>query len=332
MEITQIVLASHPAGTPVLTDFRTEQIELQEVVQEGEVLLRTEYISVDPYLRGLMNDSGKPGVGFSLNEPIAGSVLASVIHSKSDQFVPGQLVTGQLPWATKCVASAAGLQKIDNESVSPSASLGVLGLSGLTGYFGFTAVGHPKAGDTVVISGAAGAVGTVVGQIARLKGCRVVGIAGSDQKVRMLKEELGFHEAVNYKSKGIAEDLKKACPDGIDIYFDNTGGPVSEIAIQQINAFARVVVCGQISGYNGEALPSSLNILPILLNKSATAQGYHVPSYQKHFPEAIIQLTEWLQAGQLINKETVINGIERLPAAFIGLFSGTNEGKMLVKV
>lgn len=331
MKTLQIVLKRHPEGIPDKKDFGIEEVELPGL-EEGKVLLDVDYFSVDPYLRMLMSEPTPHRDAFELNGPVAGAAVARVAESKSDLLAVGDSVTGNLPWSQKVIAGAGSLQKIDTSFVPASAYLGVLGMTGLTGFFGLTDVGRPKAGETVVISGAAGAVGIQVGQIAKLLGCRVVGIAGSDDKVRFLKQEIGFDGAVNYKTEDISEALDKACPEGIDIYFDNVGGPVSDTVIGKTNSWGRIVLCGQISTYNQTEERPGMNVLPLVLLRNLTISGFHVNNYQDRYPEAIRQLSEWVREGKLKMKETVVEGLENLPEAFIGLFSGKNTGKMIVKV
>ncbi|MGI4021688.1 MAG: NADP-dependent oxidoreductase [Janthinobacterium lividum] len=331
MQAKQIVLANRPEGLPKEDNFKLEQINLPDL-EEGQVLLEPQYFSVDPYMRGRMNESKIPGAAFELNEPLIGAVVAKVTESKNDKLTVGSMVSGNLPWATKIIDNGNQLQKIDTTAIPASAYLGLLGMPGLTGYFGLLNIGKPKSGETVVISGAAGAIGTVIGQIAKLKGCYVVGLAGSDDKVKLLKEELGYDEVINYKTQDIQEALKAACPNGVDVYFDNVGGKISDAVIQQLNLYARVAVCGQISTYNNiDDKQSSVDLLPLILNRSIIVQGYHLPNYKEQFPEAIAQLSAWFKEGKIKNKETIVDGFDKLPEAFLGLFSGKNEGKMLVK-
>jgi len=331
MTTKQIVLASRPKGVPTLTNFRFENFTLPDL-QKGKVLLKGLYYSVDPYLRGRMNDAKSYVPPFEVGKPIEGSVMARVIESKTDRFKKDDLVAGMLPWSMECIADAKGLQKIDSPGNHPSYHLGILGMTGLTAYFGFLDIGKPKSAETVVVSGAAGAVGLVVGQIAKIKGCHVTGIAGSDEKIRLLKEEFGFDGAINYKN---TVDIKKAvaeqCPDGVDIYYDNVGGEISDAVIANINKWARIIICGQISSYNDTKAPIGPRPQSALLMKSALMQGFLVGNYISRFPEGVLQLSEWLRAGKLKYRETILKGFDRLPDAFISLFEGGNTGKMLVE-
>lgn len=331
MKTKQIVLASRPKGTPTLANFRTETINLPEI-KKGEVLLKPNFYSVDPYMRGRMNDAKSYAEPFQIDQAIKGSVTATVIESKSDNFKSGDTVVGTLPWAEQCVAPEKGLQKINTSIAPESYYLGVLGMTGLTAYFGLLHIGNPKKGETVVVSGAAGAVGVVVGQIAKIQGCRVIGIAGSDEKVTLLKEKFGFDEAINYKTtKNLTEDITKFCPKGVDIYFDNVGGEISDAVIANINFNARIALCGQISLYNSSEVPVGPRIQPMLLTRSVLMQGFIVGNYSADFSEGIKHLSEWVKDGKLKFAETIENGFDNLPKALLGLFSGENTGKMIVK-
>jgi NADPH:quinone reductase len=331
MDTQQIVLTSRPKGLPGKDTFRTETVRLPEP-KEGEVLIKGLYYSVDPYMRSRMN-SGKSYVPpFKVDEVLNGGVVAEIIDSQAKGFVKGDLVVGYLPWSEKAVVSAKGLQKIDGSLAPPSYYLGILGMPGLTAYFGLLDIGKPKEGETVVISGAAGAVGIVVGQLAKLKGCRVVGIAGSDDKTSLLKNEFGFDEVINYKSTpSMADAIAKACPDGVDIYFDNVGGEISDAVIRNLNFHARIPLCGQIALYNATEVPMGPRLQPLLLTRSALMQGFIVSNYSPRFGEAIKDLGQWVKEGKLKYTETIIEGFHQLPEALLGLFSGSNTGKMIVK-
>jgi len=332
MKSRQIVLASRPIGLPVYENFRFENIDLEEL-KDNEVLLKSLYISVDPYMRGRMNDVKSYAPSFEVDKPFVGGVVAKVIDSKSKSFEKGDTVFGMLPWATYFIENGENLRKIDTTSVPPSYSLGILGMPGLTAYFGIMDIGKPKKGETVLISGAAGAVGIVAGQIAKIQGAYVVGIAGSDEKCKLLKEQFGFDETINYNtSKVLKKSIYEACPNGIDIYFDNVGGEITDAAILNLNFHSRIVLCGQISLYNNTELPVGPVILPRLLTRSVMLQGFIVSNYSNRFAEGFEQLTRWVIEGKLNYKETIIKGFDNLPDAFLGLFSGKNQGKMLVSI
>ena len=331
MTTKQIVLSGRPVGMPVLENFQTNEVELPEI-KENEVLLEAMYFSVDPYMRGRMNDAKSYAPPFEIGKPIAGGVVAKVLKSNSPDFKENDWVTGNLPWQQHCVLPAAGLIKIDTTIAPASYYLGLLGMPGFTAYFGLMHIGKPKAGETVVVSGAAGAVGMVVGQIAKLHGCRVVGIAGSDEKVKLLKETFGFDEAINYKTTAdIKESIADACPKGVDIYYDNVGGEISDAVISQINFHARIVLCGQIALYNSTDIPMGPRLQPMLLTRSVLMQGFIVGNYQSKFTEGFNHLSYWLKEGKLIYKETVVKGFDKLPGALLGLFEGSNIGKMIVE-
>jgi NADPH-dependent curcumin reductase CurA len=307
--------------------------EEQPQIQSGEVLLRTNYVSVDPYLRGRMNDAKSYIPPFELQRPISSGIIAEVVESDHASLSKGDYVSGMLEWKEYQKSDGQGLTKVDTTNVPQSAYLGVLGLTGLTAYLGLTEIGKPKKGETLVVSGAAGAVGSVVGQIGKILGCRVVGIAGTDEKVEMLKSDFGFDAAINYNTtSNIAEALAAACPDGVDVYFDNVGGAISDAVLFNINKFARMVICGAISVYNETSLPKSISVQPFLVKNSALMQGFIVSNYAAKFPEAITQLGSWLQEGKLTYTETVVEGFEQIPQAFIDLFDGKNTGKMVVKI
>ncbi len=328
----QIVLSSRPKGKPIVENFETKNIELPELA-EKEILLEAMYISVDPYMRGRMNDAKSYAPPFELGKPITGGVIAKVIKTNAANFKENDMVTGNLPWQQHCIASENNILKIDTSIAPASYFLGVLGMPGLTAYFGLIAIGKPKNGETIVVSGAAGAVGLVVGQIAKLHGCRVIGIAGSDEKVKLLKEEFGFDEVINYKN---CTDLKKAiadaCPKAVDIYYDNVGGETSDAVISNINFNARIVLCGQIALYNSTEIPMGPRIQPMLLTRSVLMQGFIIGNYQSQFSEGSKQLSVWLKEGKLKYKETIVKGFDKLPAALLGLFEGDNIGKMIVEV
>jgi NADPH-dependent curcumin reductase CurA len=331
MKIRQIVLASRPHGLPSSENFRFENRDLDKL-KDNEVLLKSWYISVDPYMRGRMNDVKSYAPSFQIGQPIAGGVVAKVIESMSKSFIEGDTVFGMLPWATYCIEKAENLRKVDTQSFLPGYYLGILGMPGLTAYFGMMDIGKPKAGETVVVSGAAGAVGIIAGQIARMLGSYVVGIAGSDVKCKLLKKQFGFDEAVNYKTaKILKKDIAVVCPKGVDVYYDNVGGKITDAVIDNLNFHSRIVLCGQISQYNNTEAQMGPAILPKLLTRSVLLQGFIVSNYSDRFGEGFKHLTQWVNEGRLKYEETIIHGFDRLPDAFLGLFSGKNLGKMLVE-
>jgi NADPH-dependent curcumin reductase CurA len=332
MQNKTILFEKRPVGLPTNETFKFVEEDLKPI-QAGEILLKSLFVSVDPYLRGRMNNSKSYVAPFNVNDPISSGIVAEVMESNNEKFKVGNVVAGSLNWSEYQISQGEGIYKV-NEKVSPlSVYQGILGMPGLTAYLGFTEIGSPKEGETVVISGAAGAVGLMVGQIAKIKGCKVIGIAGSDEKVEMLKSEFGFDEAINYKTtKRIHKTIAQLCPNGVDIYFDNVGGEISDGVIMNINKFARIIICGAISLYNETRIPMGPRLQGSLLVNSATMKGFIVNDYADKFPKAMVQLTKWYLAGKIKNKETVIEGFENIPKAFLGLFDGSNIGKMMVKV
>lgn len=331
MDSRQFVLASRPFGLPSSENFRIEKFTLDKL-KDNEVLLKSWYISVDPYMRGRMNNVKSYAASFEVDQPIRGGIVAKVIESKSKLILAGETVFGMLPWATYCIEKAENLRKVDVQKAPPGYYLGVLGMPGLTAYFGMMDIGKPEKGESVVVSGAAGAVGIVAGQIAKLQGSRVIGIAGSDEKCRLLKEQFGYDEAINYKtSKSIRKEIAAFCPEGVDVYFDNVGGEITDAVIANLNFHSRIALCGQISQYNNPKLSEGPTILPMLLTRSVRLQGFIVSNYSDRFGEALDQLARWVNDGKIKYTETVIDGFDKLPDAFLGLFSGKNQGKMLIK-
>ncbi len=333
MKTTRTInLKNRPIGKSELTDFDFSTTEIPEL-QDGELMLSTKYVSVDPYLRGRMSDAPSYVPPFEINQPIASGIIAEVLESRNSNFSKGDHVSGLLQWKETQVAKADGLLKVDPNKAPLSAYLGILGMTGLTAYLGLAEIGKPKKGETLLISGAAGAVGSVVGQIGKILELKVVGIAGTDEKTEMLKSEFGFDEAINYNTaKNMTRVIAEACPDGVDVYFDNVGGEISEAVLFNINKFSRTVNCGAISVYNNTELPKSISVQPFLVKKSSLMQGFVIGDYADKHPEGIKQLTEWLNKNKLKSTETIIEGFENIPQAFLDLFEGKNKGKMVVKL
>ncbi|WP_405291424.1 NADP-dependent oxidoreductase [Algibacter sp. Ld11] len=328
-----ILLNNRPKGKPTISNFEFVSDGSPLEVNEGEILLEATYVSVDPYLRGRMSDSKSYIPPFELNKPIQSGVVAKVITSKNKNFAEGDYVSGMLSWKTQQISTGEGLLKVDGNKAPLSTYLGVLGMTGLTAYLGLHEIGKPKAGETIVVSGAAGAVGSVVGQIAKILGLHVIGIAGTDEKIELLKSKFGFDAGINYNtSKDINAELKTLAPNGVDIYFDNVGGPISDAVLFNINRFARIIICGAISVYNETELPKSLSVQPFLVKNSALMQGFIVSNYAEKFPEAMKHLSSWLTEGKLTYTETIVDGFDNIPSAFIDLFEGKNKGKMIVKI
>ncbi|WP_203334493.1 NADP-dependent oxidoreductase [Planococcus beigongshangi] len=327
----EIHLANRPEGTPEDKDFAFIEREMASPA-EGEVLVKTLYLSVDPYMRGRMRDVKSYVAPYKLNEAISGGILAEVVESKSDLLQKGDIVNGTMKWSEYNIVKAERVQKVDPTIAPITTRLGILGLTGLTAYFGLLDIGKPQEGETVVVSGAAGAVGSVVGQIAKLKGARAVGIAGSQEKIDYLVNELGFDAAVNYKSDSFKEDFKKAVPDGVDVYFDNVGGEVSDAVILELNNKSRVVLCGTISSYNSPEADLGPRIQWKFITTSSMMKGFTLGDYASDFATGAADLGKWLQAGKLKYEETIVEGFENTPRAFLELFEGKNLGKQLVKV
>ena len=327
-----IFLKNRPTGKPSTSDFEIITEEDPRPV-EGEILLKSLYISVDPYLRGRMRNEESYIPPFQLNQPMESNVVAEVLESNNPNFKKGDHVAGMLQWKELQVSKGNGLNKVDGELAPLSAFLGVLGLTGLTAYLGLEKIGKLKAGETLLVSGAAGAVGSIVGQIGKLNGCMVVGIAGTDEKVRHLEEKFDFDNGINYRT---TENMKKAiaevCTDGVDVYFDNVGGEILDAVLANINKDARIINCGAISLYNETKTPVGPRPEGILIKKTALMQGFLVRDHAKDFGQALRQLGSWLREGKLQYDETIVEGFDKLPEAFIGLFEGKNIGKMVVKI
>lgn len=326
-----ILLRNRPTGKPSPDDFEFKE-EKQPVAGEGELLVKSIYISVDPYLRGRMRDEGSYIEPFKLMEPLESGGIAEVVESKNSNFKKGDLVSGMLQWKKFQTVTGAGLNKVDKSIAPLSVFLGVLGLTGITAYLGLEKIGKLKAGETLLVSGAAGAVGSVVGQIGKIKGCTVIGIAGSDEKLNHIKD-LGFDKGINYKSTGdIQQEIARQAPNGIDVYFDNVGGEILDAALLNMNKFGRVINCGAISLYNATITPVGPRPEGILIKKSLLMQGFIVRDYVKDFGPAINQLSSWLKEDKIKYSETIVEGFDNIPQAFIDLFDGKNEGKMIVKI
>ena len=326
-----ILLANRPVGKPAASDFKFEDIDMPSP-EDGELLLKTTYVSVDPYLRGRMSDAKSYVAPFDLNKPMSSAIIAEVTESRNPDFKVGDYITAGLEWKLFQTSNGKGLTKVD-PSVSLTAYLGALGMTGLTALMGLREIRKPKSGETIVVSGAAGAVGSIVGQIGKIMGCKVIGIAGSDDKVAGLKSKFGFDEAINYKTTNdMQEAIAAAAPDGVDIYFDNVGGDISDAVIFNMNKYGRIAICGTISSYNDTEASQGPRLQPYILKNSMLMQGFIVSNYADRFPEGVKQLSEWMKAGKLQYSETIVNGFDQIPQAFMDLFEGKNDGKMVVKI
>lgn len=328
----QIILAARPAGYPKETDFNLAE-KTMPIPGPGQMLIRVVYLSLDPYMRGMMNARESYAPALPVGNVMVGGTVGKVTQSNHPDFVKGDIVEGMLGWREYAVSDGQGLRKVDPKSAPISTALGILGMPGLTAYFGLLDIADPRPGDTVVISGAAGAVGSAVGQIAKIHGCRVVGTAGSDAKINYMVGELGFDAAFNYRSiENYYEALREICPNGINVYFNNVGGAISDAVFRLLKSRARIAICGQISQYNLDHAETEPRLLAQLLIKQARAEGFIVSQFADRFPAALKQLTQWLQEGKLKYREDIVDGIENAPRAFIGMLHGRNMGKQLVKL
>jgi len=322
----EIHLAARPRGVPQPTDFALVEVDVPEPA-DGQVLIRNAFVSVDPYMRGRMNDVKSYVPPFALGEPLTGGAVGQVVASRNGRFEEGSWVVHNLGWRELALSDGDGLLGFDPAVAPVSTALGVLGMPGLTAYVGLLDVGRAKDGETVFVSGAAGAVGSVVGQIAKLKGCRVIGSAGSAEKVAWLRE-LGFDEAFDYREVPAREALKES----IDVYFDNVGGPTLEAALAALRVRGRVVACGAISQYNATELPPGPRNLFLVVTKRLRIEGFIVSDHSDRRSAFLGEVGPWVRDGSVRYRETVVDGIENAPAAFIGLLAGENTGKMLVRV
>jgi len=332
MENKQIVLNSRPSGEISSENFRFDDIDIS-VPEKNEILLRTKYISVDPYMRGRMNDYKSYIPPFQIGETITGGSIGTVVLSNSENFQEGECVLNFEGWREYFLSNGDGLTKVDPSIAPVQTFLGALGMPGMTAYVGLLNIGQPKENETVYVSAASGAVGSIVCQIAKIKGCRVIGSAGSDQKVDWLLNKIGIDGAFNYKNvENITAELKKQCPDGIDIYFENVGGEHLEAVLFNMNSFGRIPVCGMISQYNQTEPQSGPRNLGFVIGKRLLLQGFIVSDHYDQLPQFQADMVEWLKDDKIKWEETIVEGIENTPKAFIGLFTGENLGKMLVRV
>jgi len=326
----EIRLASHPHGLPTAANFTLAQTELAPL-QNGQVLVRNLFMSVDPYMRGRMNEGKSYVAPFVPGQPLEGGAVGEVIDSRAPEFKPGDVVTSNLGWREYFNAAPPELHPVDRTVQPLSVYLGALGMTGLTAWAGLQLV-NVKAGDIIYISGAAGAVGNMAGQLAKLRGCHVIGSAGSAEKVEFLLAECGFDAAFNYKTGPVAAQLPRAAPDGIDVYFDNVGGESLEAALTALRLHGRIIACGGISGYNAEqSQPGPANLFNVT-TKRLTMKGLIVRDWLDRQQEFEQEVGGYFRAGKIKNKETVVTGLDRAVAAFIGLFQGKNTGKMVVQL
>jgi len=326
----RIVLASRPQGNVRADNFRLETLPLPEI-KDGEVLVRNHFLSLDPYMRGRMEETKSYAAPQPLNETMIGGTVGEIIASKNPRFAVGDKVLGMLGWTEVAVSDGALLRRLDAASPIPlSAYLGAVGMPGLTAWYGLTQIMQPKAGETVVVSAASGAVGSVVGQLAKQMGCRVVGIAGGAEKCAYVVNELGFDACVDYKAGKLDADLAAATPDGIDAVFENVGGDVFDASLARMNPFGRIAMCGMISGYNGE--PIAIKNARAFLTMRLTMRGFIVSEHMDLWPQGLKELGTLVATGKLKFRESIAEGIAQAPDAFIGLLKGQNFGKQLVKL
>jgi NADPH-dependent curcumin reductase CurA len=331
----QIILASRPNGEPSLENFKLAEAPIP-AIGTRQILLKTRYLSLDPYMRGRMSEAKSYVPPFALGEPLGGATVSEVVASHNPKYAPGDIVLAFGGWQDYSVSDGAGLRKLDPMLAPTSTALGVLGMPGLTAYAGLLNIGQPKPRETLAVAAAAGPVGSAVGQIAKIKGCRVVGIAGGQQKVDYLRGELGFDAALDHRSPRLKEELKAACPDGIDIYFENVGGAVWEAVFPLLNNFARVPVCGLVANYNLTAIPEGPDRTPAMMRAILTrrlrVQGFIVYDFAQQTEDFLRDMSRWIREGKLKYREDIVQGLENAPQAFIGLLRGANFGKLLVKV
>ena len=327
---TRILLKSYATGMPTPENFKVDRQPVP-TPGPGELLCRTLYLSLDPYMRGRMSGRQTYASPVPLGDVMCGATVSEVIESGDPAWKPGDMALGYDGWQEYAVSKASGLRRLEGSDTHPSYALGVLGMPGMTAYVALLDVGQPVAGETVVVSAASGAVGSVVGQIARIKGCRAVGLAGTDEKCRYVTEQLGFDTCINYHASDLAAALRSSCPDGIDVYFDNVAGPILEAVLQQINLGARIPLVGLISQYNSETPPPGPNLMPLLV-KRARIQGFLVGDHEDRRDAFKADVRQWLKSGQLKYREDIVDGLENAPEAFIGLFEGRNNGKLIVRV
>jgi NADPH-dependent curcumin reductase len=325
-------LAARPVGLPKASDWEYVEEPAPEPA-DGEVLVALEYLSLDPAMRGWMNEARSYAPPVGIGEVMRAGGIGRVIDSRHPEYAVGELVFGGFGVQRYAVSDGRGVTRVDTSLAPPPVHLGVLGPTGLTAYFGLLDIGRPEPGQTVVVSGAAGAVGSTAGQIARIKGCRTIGIAGGSEKCAWLTEELGFDAAIDYKGGDVRAGLREHAPDGIDVYFDNVGGQILDDALRRLARGARVVLCGAIASYNAEhPPPGPANYMQLLVAR-ASMTGFLVFDYAERYPEAVAQLAQWLQAGELRSREDVVRGgIDRFPEVLLRLFRGENTGKLILQL
>jgi NADPH-dependent curcumin reductase CurA len=325
----QILLRRRPVGRPGPDDFEIVETPTPTVA-DGDVLRRTLYLSLDPYMRGRMSDEPSYAAPVAIGQPMVGHTVSQVVESRNAAFAVGDFVAGYDGWRDVGVSKGADLRKLD-PSLPISTAIGVLGMPGMTAYVGLLDIGQPTAGETVVVSAASGAVGSVVGQIARINDCRAVGVAGSPEKCAYVVDELGFDACVNYKSPTFRDDLAAACPRGVDVYFENVGGAVQAAVFKLLNRNARIPLCGFIADYNSTEAPRGAGLRPLLVSR-AMIKGFIVSDHAHRTGDFLRDCSAWVRAGKIKYREDIVEGLENAPAAFLKLFDGANFGKLMVRV
>ncbi|MGO4319372.1 NADP-dependent oxidoreductase [Agrobacterium sp. MCAB5] len=332
--IRRVVLASRPAGQPKPENFRIEGFELPEAA-EGEVTVQSLYLSLDPYMRGRMSDAKSYAAPVPVDGVMEGETVSEVVKSRHTGFAPGDIVRGRTGWSTHAVVRGETLRRVETYGAPLTTALGVLGMPGSTAWSGLKFIGQPKQGETVVVAAASGPVGSLVGQLAKLAGARAVGIAGGPDKCSFVKDGLGFDAVVDHRSKDLGSDLDIACPNGIDVYFENVGGHVWDAVLPRLNQFARVPVCGLVAHYNGtgsgasDRLPATMSAI---LRRSLLVRGFIQTEFASHFEEFLEEVAPRVVSGDIKYREDIVDGLENAPEAFIGMLTGGNFGKLIVKL
>ena len=328
----QVVLKSRPVGIPQAEHFELASAKVPEL-RAGEILVRNEFLSVDPAMRGWVNAAANYSDPVGIGEVMRSFAAGVVVASRHTGYAEGDQVMGMLGWQEYAITDGKPLRRKVQETDLPlSLSLGVLGINGVTAYFALTEIGEPRPGDTVVVSTAAGAVGSAVGQIARIAGCRTVGIAGGPQKVKSCIEEFGYDAAIDYKSPDFVAELAAACPRGVDVYYDNTSGPITDAVVRHVNKGARIVICGTAAVASWDPWPSGPRIERHLLNKAAKMQGFLIWDYEHRYEEAVARLAAWVREGRLHYREEILDGLEQAPGSIASLYRGENSGKRLIRL
>ena len=328
----RIVLAQRPAGEPTEEDFRLEDAATPEP-GPGQALVRVIYLSLDPYMRGRMRDAASYAPPVGIGEVMTGGAVAQVVASETADFAVGDIVEGRFGWQEMALGNAASMRKIDPSLAPISTANGILGMPGMTAYCGLFEIGMPKVGETVLVSAASGAVGQVVGQLAKLAGCRVVGVAGGQKKCRFVRENLGFDACVDYKAENNLDDaLATACPDGVDVYFDNVGGRITDAAVLRLNTWARIILCGSISQYNSDVPEMAPRLPAFFVGQRVTMRGFIVSDFAAKFEPARRIMGRLVRSGQLQYREDIVDGLVNAPRAFIGLLRGDNFGKLQIRI